>query len=154
MTHLETDKPWKPTEEMIQAEKDLCGRLAAKWNCSVEKQHDFSVLDAIAHRDNKPFFFVELRIIKYGYHDLDDIMISLKKCFRAKSILELTGLPSFFVVHWTKDDTIGLIDLNKVYYGEPDFRVSKKNMKRLNKPDEIEVCRHVRVSQFKVLTNI
>ena len=148
MTH------WKPSEEMLQRELDLCARLGKKWKCTVEMQHKYSVFDAVAHKDNKPQAFVELRIINYAYYDLPDIMISLTKCTAGKNQTEITGLPSLFVVHWKKDDTIGYIDINKTYHGEPDYRVSKKGMNRLNDEAEIEVCRHVRTSQFKILSGI
>jgi len=32
MTH------WKPSEEMVQRELDLCARLGNKWKCTVEMQ--------------------------------------------------------------------------------------------------------------------
>lgn len=148
MTH------WQPTPEMIQRELDLCERLSKAWGRTVEMQHKKSVFDAIAHVNNVPKAFVELRIINYGYYDLPDIMISLTKCFAGRQQTEITGLPSLFVVHWLKDDRIGVININKTYLGEPDFRVSKRNMKRLNDPDEIEVCRHVKTSQFKMVSEI
>ena len=137
-------------ESHVEKEKYVASLLAKKWNCKVEHQHKFSSYDCIAHRNQKPLAFVELRIINYRFYDLKDIMISLTKLIAGKNQTELTGIKSLFVVHWSKSEDTGWIDVNNIIQDKPDFRVSLKNMKRRNAPDEIEVCRHIPTSHFKL----
>ena len=135
-------------EEHIKAEKEVTKVLEQAWNCKVEHQYKFSSYDCVAHNDQKPLAFVEIRVLNYGFTDLDSIMISLTKLIAGKQQTLLTGIPSLFVVKWKQSDIISWVDVNKLS-GEADFRVTLKGTKRLNDSNEIEVCRYIPVEDFK-----
>lgn len=135
-------------EEHVEQEMIVANHLAKHWKCKVEHQHKYSSFDCVAHRDQKPLSFVELRVLNFHYYDLEKIMISLTKLIAGKQQTELTGIKSLFVVHWKKSGHVGWIDVNNIDDDE-DFRVTKKGTNRLNDPNEIEVCRYIRTSRFK-----
>jgi hypothetical protein len=137
-------------EEHIKAEKEVTKVLEQAWHCKVDHQYKFSSYDCVAHRDNKPLAFVELRVLNYGWTDLDSIMISLTKLIAGKQQTELTKIKSLFVVKWKQSDMIGWVDVNKLS-GKPDFRVTLKGTNRLNDSNEIEVCRYIPVLDFNVI---
>ena len=137
-------------EEHIKAEKEVTKVLEQAWHCKVDHQYKFSSYDCVAHRDNKPLAFVELRVLNYAWPDLDSIMISLTKLIAGKQQTELTKIKSLFVVKWKQSDMIGWVDVNKLS-GKPDFRVTMKGTNRLNDSNEIEVCRYIPVLDFNVI---
>ena len=137
-------------EEHIKAEKEVTKVLEQAWDCKVEHQYKFSSYDCVAHRDNQPLAFVELRVLNYAWPDLDSIMISLTKLIAGKQQTELTKIKSLFVVKWKQSDMIGWVDVNKLS-GKPDFRVTMKGTNRLNDSNEIEVCRYIPVLDFNVI---
>lgn len=137
-------------EEHVKEEVRVAEFLSRKWKCTVEHQHKFSSYDCVAHVDQKPKAFIELRIINFGYYDLETIMISLTKLIAGKQQTELTGVPSLFVVHWKNSGDVGWVDVNKIN-DDVDFRVTKKNTNRLNHGSEIEVCRYIKTSRFNML---
>lgn len=137
-------------EEHIKAEKEVTKVLEKAWKCTVDHQYKYSSYDCVAHRDNVPLAFVELRVLNYSYFDLDSIMISLTKLIAGKQQTQLTNIKSLFVVKWKQSDNIGFVDVNKLS-GKPDFRVTLKGTKRLNDSNEIEVCRYIPVIDFNVI---
>ena len=136
-------------KEHVEREKVVANHLANQWKCTVEHQHKYSSFDCIAHRDQNPLSFVELRILNFHYYDLEKIMVSLTKLIAGKHQTEMTGIRSLFVVNWQKSGHVGWIDVNEIT-DEPDFRVTKKGTNRLNHPSEIEVCRYIKTTHFKM----
>jgi len=136
-------------KEHVERETVVANHLANQWKCTVEHQHKYSSFDCIAHRDQNPLSFVELRILNFHYYDLEKIMVSLTKLIAGKQQTEMTGIRSLFVVHWQKSGHVGWIDVNEIT-DEPDFRVTKKGTNRLNHPSEIEVCRYIKTTHFKM----
>ena len=136
-------------EEHVKREIVVADHLSEQWNCTVEHQHKYSSFDCVAHRDQNPLSFVELRVLNFGYYDLEKIMISLTKLIAGKQQTEITGIKSLFVVHWERSGHVGWVDVNDIP-DDPDFRVTKKGTNRLNHPAEIEVCRYIKTSRFKL----